>query len=93
MKEFLRDERGQDLVEYALILAAVGLAMISTVTQIVERRRKPVRLDHRAADRRRLVRGRAMKTFAQYAGLAFLLGAIIVGVYGAWRGWSPDFAR
>ena len=28
---FLRDEQGQDLVEYALITAAVGLALITTV--------------------------------------------------------------
>jgi Flp pilus assembly pilin Flp len=31
---FLRDEQGQDLVEYALIVAAVGLALISTVQQL-----------------------------------------------------------
>ena len=30
---FLRDEQGQDLVEYALIVAAVGLALIATVNQ------------------------------------------------------------
>ena len=29
-----RDEQGQDLVEYALIVAAVGLALISTVNQL-----------------------------------------------------------
>lgn len=29
-----RDNRGQDLVEYALIVAAVGLALISTVNQL-----------------------------------------------------------
>ena len=38
MKQFLirlvRDEQGQDLVEYALIVAAVGLALISTVNQL-----------------------------------------------------------
>ena len=28
---FLREERGQDLVEYALIVAAVWLALITTV--------------------------------------------------------------
>ncbi len=28
---FVRDEQGQDLVEYALIVAAVGLALITTV--------------------------------------------------------------
>jgi Flp pilus assembly pilin Flp len=31
---FWRDEQGQDLVEYALIVAAVGLALISTVNQL-----------------------------------------------------------
>jgi Flp pilus assembly pilin Flp len=38
MKKFLirlaRDEQGQDLVEYALIVAAVGLALITTVNQL-----------------------------------------------------------
>jgi Flp pilus assembly pilin Flp len=38
MKEFvvrfLQDEQGQDLVEYALIVAAVGLALITTVNQL-----------------------------------------------------------
>jgi Flp pilus assembly pilin Flp len=38
MKELLirliRDEQGQDLVEYALIVAAVGLALITTVNQL-----------------------------------------------------------
>jgi pilus assembly protein Flp/PilA len=38
MKQFLlklvRDEQGQDLVEYALIVAAVGLALISTVNSL-----------------------------------------------------------
>jgi len=38
VKEFLirltRDEQGQDLVEYALIVAAVGLALITTVNQL-----------------------------------------------------------
>ena len=38
MKESLirliRDEQGQDLVEYALIVAAVGLALITTVNQL-----------------------------------------------------------
>lgn len=29
--DFIRDEQGQDLVEYALIVAAVGLALITTV--------------------------------------------------------------
>jgi Flp pilus assembly pilin Flp len=31
---FLREETGQDLVEYALIVAAVGLALITTVNQL-----------------------------------------------------------
>jgi Flp pilus assembly pilin Flp len=30
----IREERGQDLVEYALIVAAVGLALITTVNQL-----------------------------------------------------------
>ena len=38
MKNFvlrlIRDEQGQDLVEYALIVAAVGLALITTVNQL-----------------------------------------------------------
>lgn len=38
MKQFVlrlaKDEQGQDLVEYALIVAAVGLALISTVNQL-----------------------------------------------------------
>ncbi|MBI4888999.1 MAG: Flp family type IVb pilin [Acidobacteria bacterium] len=29
-----REEKGQDLVEYALIVAAVGLALITTVNQL-----------------------------------------------------------
>ena len=32
--QLLRDEQGQDLVEYALIVAAVGLALITTVNQL-----------------------------------------------------------
>jgi pilus assembly protein Flp/PilA len=32
--ELLRDEQGQDLVEYALIVAAIGLALIATVDQL-----------------------------------------------------------
>ena len=32
-KQFVQDEQGQDLVEYALIVAAVGLALIATVNQ------------------------------------------------------------
>jgi len=38
MKELLirlvKEEQGQDLVEYALIVAAVGLALITTVNQL-----------------------------------------------------------
>ena len=38
MKELIvrliKDEQGQDLVEYALIVAAVGLALITTVNQL-----------------------------------------------------------
>lgn len=30
----IHDERGQDLVEYALIVAAVGLALVTTVNQL-----------------------------------------------------------
>ncbi len=30
----IRDEQGQDLVEYALIVAAIGLALIATVNQL-----------------------------------------------------------
>ena len=32
--QFIRDEQGQDLVEYALIVAAVGLALITTVNNL-----------------------------------------------------------
>ncbi len=32
--DLARDEQGQDLVEYALIVAAVGLALITTVNQL-----------------------------------------------------------
>ena len=32
--DFLRDESGQDLVEYALIVAAVGLALITVVNNL-----------------------------------------------------------
>ena len=31
---FIREDQGQDLVEYALIVAAVGLALITTVNQL-----------------------------------------------------------
>jgi len=38
MKNFVlrlwKEEKGQDLVEYALIVAAVGLALITTVNQL-----------------------------------------------------------
>jgi len=34
LQRFIRDEQGQDLVEYALIVAAVGLALITTVNQL-----------------------------------------------------------
>jgi Flp pilus assembly pilin Flp len=33
-KQLWQDEAGQDLVEYALIVAAVGLALITTVNQL-----------------------------------------------------------
>jgi len=32
--QFWKDEQGQDLVEYALIVAAVGLALIVTVNNL-----------------------------------------------------------
>jgi Flp pilus assembly pilin Flp len=31
---FLREEQGQDLVEYALIVAAIGLALVAVVGQL-----------------------------------------------------------
>ncbi len=31
---FIHDEQGQDLVEYALIVAAIGLALVATVGQL-----------------------------------------------------------
>jgi pilus assembly protein Flp/PilA len=34
LMQFLKEEDGQDLVEYALIVAAVGLALITTVNQL-----------------------------------------------------------
>jgi pilus assembly protein Flp/PilA len=34
LKQLARDEQGQDLVEYALIVAAVGLALITTVNNL-----------------------------------------------------------
>ena len=36
IQKLIRDEQGQDLVEYALIVAAVGLALITTVNQLSE---------------------------------------------------------
>jgi Flp pilus assembly pilin Flp len=32
--QFIRDEQGQDLVEYGLIVAAIGLALIATVNNL-----------------------------------------------------------
>ena len=32
--QFFREEQGQDLVEYALLVAAVGLALIATVNNL-----------------------------------------------------------
>ena len=34
LRSIVRDEQGRDLVEYALIVAAVGLALITTVNQL-----------------------------------------------------------
>ncbi len=34
LRRLAREEDGQDLVEYALIVAAVGLALITTVNQL-----------------------------------------------------------
>ena len=34
VRRFLKEETGQDLVEYALVVAAVALALISTVTAL-----------------------------------------------------------
>src|ERR1043165_7233874 len=34
INQLICDEQGQDLVEYALIVAAVGLALITTVNQL-----------------------------------------------------------
>ena len=31
---FIRDEQGQDLVEYALVVAAIGLSLIVTVNNL-----------------------------------------------------------
>ena len=31
LKQFCKDETGQDLVEYALIVAAIGLALLAVV--------------------------------------------------------------
>jgi pilus assembly protein Flp/PilA len=34
LTQFLRDEQGQDLVEYALLVAAIGLALVAVVNQL-----------------------------------------------------------
>ncbi|HML16943.1 MAG TPA: Flp family type IVb pilin [Bryobacteraceae bacterium] len=34
LRGFYREEQGQDLVEYALIVAAIGLALVATVNQL-----------------------------------------------------------
>ena len=34
VRQFAGDEQGQDLVEYALIVAAIGLALIATVSNL-----------------------------------------------------------
>jgi Flp pilus assembly pilin Flp len=36
VQKLAKDESGQDLVEYALIVAAVGLALITTVNQLTQ---------------------------------------------------------
>ena len=36
LQNLWQDEAGQDLVEYALIVAAVGLALITTVNQLTQ---------------------------------------------------------
>lgn len=36
VQKLWEDEAGQDLVEYALIVAAVGLALITTVNQLTQ---------------------------------------------------------
>ena len=60
MKQFLlklvRDEQGQDLVEYALIVAAVGLALISTVNQLSTAVVSSVLQHHAGFDQHRRVR-------------------------------------
>ncbi len=33
-RHFIHNEQGQDLVEYALIVAAIGLALVATVGQL-----------------------------------------------------------
>jgi Flp pilus assembly pilin Flp len=33
MHTFVKDEQGQDIIEYSLIIAAVALALISTINQ------------------------------------------------------------
>jgi Flp pilus assembly pilin Flp len=34
LQQLVRDDRGQDLVEYALIIAALALALIASVSQL-----------------------------------------------------------
>jgi Flp pilus assembly pilin Flp len=34
LTQFLGDEQGQDLVEYALLVAAIGLALVAVVNQL-----------------------------------------------------------
>jgi Flp pilus assembly pilin Flp len=34
LMQFIRDEQGQDLVEYALLVAAIGLALVAVVNQL-----------------------------------------------------------
>lgn len=34
LRGFCQEEQGQDLVEYALIVAAIGLALVATVNQL-----------------------------------------------------------
>jgi Flp pilus assembly pilin Flp len=34
LRRFLRDERGQDLIEYALLVGLVALVAVSAVTQV-----------------------------------------------------------
>lgn len=34
IQQLVRDEQGQDLVEYALLVAAIGLALVAVVNQL-----------------------------------------------------------